>query len=66
MCRVFISISAAVRALTAGVDIFGPWSGALSNNGDRVTLEKPQDSDDLLDLSAISWIIVDECIYNDY
>jgi hypothetical protein len=52
--------------LTVGIDIFGPWSGDLSNNGERVTLEKPQDSDDPLDPTAISWVIIDECIYNDY
>jgi len=53
-------------ALTPGVDIFGPWSGDLSNNGGRLTLGKPQDSDDPANPLDISWIIVDECIYNDY
>ncbi|MEN6307538.1 MAG: hypothetical protein ABFD91_07255, partial [Anaerohalosphaeraceae bacterium] len=52
-------------ALTAGVNIFGPYSGALVNSGERLALVKPQDSDDPADPTAISWIIVDECIYAD-
>lgn len=52
-------------ALTAGVNIFGPYCGALANSGERLALVKPQDSDDPADPTAISWIIVDECIYAD-
>ena len=45
--------------------ILGPYSGQLSNEGERVALEKPQDSDDPLKPDDISWIVVDELFYFD-
>jgi len=49
----------------ASVRLVGPWKGDLSNSGERVTLEKAQASDDLLQPDDISWIIVDEIIWLD-
>ncbi len=55
-----------ISGLVANANIFGPWSGTLSNNTDRLTLCKPQDSDEPLTPTAVSLITVDQCNYNDY
>ncbi len=49
----------------ASIRLMGPYSGDLSDSGERIALERPQASDDPLTPDDISWIIVDEVTWLD-
>ena len=52
--------------LTASQEIIlGPYRGQLSNEGERVAVERPQASDDPLRPLDVSWVVVDEIYYFD-
>jgi hypothetical protein len=45
------------------VQLMGPFDGKLSNSGDGIALERPQEPDTVAD--KISWVIMDEAIFFD-
>ncbi len=47
--------------LTAHETIFGPWEGNLSNSGERIALQEPQEA-----APDLWWISIDQVIYGDY
>lgn len=49
----------------AETTLWGPYRGRLSDQGERIALERPQASDDPLRPLDVSWIVVDEFVYFD-
>ena len=61
-----LNLFCSAYGLTAANETFlGGYKGELSARGDRVALERPQDSDDPLNPLDISWVVVDELFYFD-
>ena len=52
-------------SLVANTTIFGPWTGDLSNAGERLALQEPQEADPP-QTPMTWWIIADQVIYGDY
>ena len=52
-----------VFSIPSSVRIFGPYTGRLHNDTDRIALERPQAPDIVGD--PITWVIVDEITYHD-
>lgn len=48
-------------ALTPPITLVGPWTGSLSNQGERIALEKSQPGDNAA--VPIAWVLVDEVVY---
>ncbi|HSR87378.1 MAG TPA: hypothetical protein VLL07_00370, partial [Pontiella sp.] len=61
-----LNLFCAAYGLNAANETFlGGYKGELSDRSERVALERPQDSDDLLRPLDISWVVVDELYYFD-
>ncbi len=52
-------------SLVADATILGPWTGNLSNSGERIALQEPQEADPPT-VTTIWWINIDQVIYSDY
>jgi hypothetical protein len=52
-------------SLVANSTIFGPWTGDLSNGGERIALQEPEEADPP-QTPTTWWIITDQVIYGDY
>ena len=50
-------------AVPAALEILGPYSGKLANDGGRVSLEKPQAPD--FATNSMGWVVIDEVVFGD-